>query len=86
MTSEEKTAKTSEHRVASSDAIPTRELLRAQRKSDYERAKAQRKADRKAEKLAAADARTKARAERDAELWHALKRGTDIDATPDSGE
>ncbi len=63
---------------ASADGVPTKELMKAARKRDYEKAKAARKADKAAEKARQADAKESARLERDKALWSALKRGTDV--------
>jgi len=63
----------------STEGVPTKELMKAARKRDYEKAKAARKADKVAEKARQADARESARTERDKALWSALKRGTDVD-------
>ena len=65
---------------ASSEGVPTKELMKAARKRDYEKAKAARKADKVAEKARQADARESARTERDTALWSALKRGSDVDS------
>jgi hypothetical protein len=65
---------------ANTEGVPTKELMKAARKRDYEKAKAARKADKVAEKARQADARESARTERDKALWSALKRGSDVDS------
>ncbi len=64
--------------LESTEGVPTKELMKAARKREYERAKASRKADKAAEKARLIDAKALARTERDKELWSALKRGTDV--------
>jgi hypothetical protein len=63
------------------DLIPTKELLRMRRKADYQKAKAQRKADNLARKQEALEAKRKARAQRDEELWAALRRGSELETS-----
>jgi hypothetical protein len=63
---------------ANPEAVPTKELLKAARKRDYEKAKAARKNEKAAEKVKKAQAREDARAERDKSLWAAMKRAKDL--------
>lgn len=68
---------------ASAESIPTKELMRAARKRDYEKAKAARRAEKAAEKSRKATEREEARSARDKELWAAMKRAKDLDTTGD---
>ena len=63
----------------SADSIPTRELLKAERKREYEKAKAARKEEKAADKARKAQVREEARSERDKALWASMKRATDLD-------
>ncbi len=63
----------------SAEGVPTKELLKAARKRDYEKAKAARKEEKAADKARKAQAREDARSERDKALWAAMKRGTELD-------
>ncbi len=64
---------------ASTDSMPTKDLLKAQRKQDYEKEKAQRKRDKEADKARKLQAKSDTKAERDKALWSGLKRGTTLD-------
>jgi hypothetical protein len=65
--------------VRDSETVPTRDLLRHQRKAAYEAAKAKRKSDKRAEKEKKRADRQEAQAQRDAELWQAMRKGTELE-------
>lgn len=70
------------------DMIPTKELLKQQRKREYELAKKKRKEEKRDEKKQAAEEKAAARAKKDAALWGLLRRGSEIEqeSRPDSEE
>lgn len=60
-------------RVLDSDEIPTKELLKRQRKEDYVAAKVQRKSERVQAKQLAAEEKRQARSDKDRALWELLQ-------------
>lgn len=58
--------------------IPTKDLLKSQRKQDYEKAKAARKQEAKERKEEKHAAKEKERLEKDQELWNSLKKASDL--------
>ena len=59
------------------DLIPTKELLKYQRKQEYEKAKAARKEEAKARKEEKKAAKENARLEKDKQLWDSMKKASD---------
>jgi len=59
--------------IKNTEQLPTKELLRAQRKKAYEAAKQKRREDRKAEKMTKQLEKKQAQAARDKQLWSSLK-------------
>ncbi len=64
--------------IKNPDVVPTKELLKLQRKKAYEKAKADRKNEKIAQKEKAKIEREAERSEKDKKLWEALKKGSDL--------
>lgn len=67
-----------------SNLIPTRNLLRWQRKQDYAQSKLQRKNEKAALKEREKAEKNAKKAERDQSLWKAMKKATDLENSSSS--
>jgi len=65
--------------IRNQEMIPTKDLLKAQRKREYEQVKLARKQERKQAKAQAASEREAQRLAKDAAILAALKKGSDLE-------